>query len=77
MPSIRIRKEPHQRLSQLSEETGKSQTTLVEEAIGLLEEEIFYRRMRATYGELEAAETARRELEAWDQTLSDGSEITD
>lgn len=72
MPSIRIRKESHDTLSRLAEETGESQTMLVEQAVELLEEAIFYRRMREAYGDAEAVETARAELDAWDYTLEDG-----
>lgn len=71
MPSIRIRKESHEKLARLSEETGESQTALAERAVELLEEAIFYRRMREAYADPEAVEAAQRELEAWDGTLTD------
>ncbi len=77
MPSIRIRKESHETLARLAEETGESQTVLVEQAVELLEEAIFYRRMQEAYSDPEAVETAHDELRAWDETLSDGLEDLD
>ncbi|MFW5966159.1 MAG: hypothetical protein ACOCV2_01520 [Persicimonas sp.] len=74
MPSIRIRKESHEKLARLSAETGESQTALAERAVELLEEAIFYRRMREAYSDPEAVAEARKELEAWDATLGDGLE---
>ncbi len=74
MASIRIRKESHEVLSRLSDETGESQTKLVESAIKLLEEAIFYERMQETYRDPEAVKTAQEELMQWDSTLTDGLE---
>jgi predicted DNA-binding protein len=72
MPSIRLRKESHETLSRLAEETGESQTTLVEQAIELLEEALFYRRMSEAYADPEAVDLAQREASDWDATLTDG-----
>jgi predicted transcriptional regulator len=74
MPSIRIRKESHEALARLADETGKSQAELVEQAVELLEDAIFYRRMRHAYSDPEAVRVAGHELGVWDATLSDGLE---
>ncbi len=74
MPSIRIRPESHEILAKLAEQTGASQTDLVERAVALLEEAIFYQQMRETYAETEAVQSAQAEIEEWDGTLEDGLE---
>lgn len=77
MPAARLNPDTHRRLQRLAEETGKSQSELLDSALSALEREQFFVALDHGFARLhsdpEAAEQERREREEWDSTSSDTS----
>ena len=75
---IRISKQAHQHLSEISEETGESMQDLMNKAIDKLMRDYFFHKANKAYAELRQDPEARKaELEEralWDVTLMDGLE---
>lgn len=72
----RIYVETHQKLLEISMDTGEKQPTILKRAVDLLWEETFWKRAEQGFIELRADSKAwsvyRAEGKAWDETLSDG-----
>lgn len=76
--SIRVEKQTHQRLSDLSVSQHRPMAKIVEDAIAIYEKELFWEAMEEGYAQLNANPEDRAafdaEVSAWDSTLNDGLE---
>lgn len=74
---VRVSVNAHQAAASIAGQSGLSMTEVFDKAIDALEREMFFQKMNEAYERLVADEKLdefKREMAAWDVTLSDGLE---
>jgi predicted transcriptional regulator len=69
--SVRITSTANHRLNQLAEKLGQPKARVIEKALDILEERVFWREVQHAFAGTETGQS-KAERELWDSTVNDG-----